>query len=205
MSPLALATLCANLYTSPEGFTIYDCDGVYMGYSRVGGCSVLTFRGSATVEDWADDLFCIPVNDPQIGIVHGGMFRGIPEAAAWVRRMLQAQQQPNGVVLAGHSLGGAHARLMAGLLVANGQKPSQLVTFGSPKPGCARLKALVEQCVQHLSYRHSADIVPTLPPALLGYIHTEPWIELSADPQDGLFQDIEDHGISLYVAALQSS
>jgi predicted lipase len=202
MSPLALAQLCADIYTITDGFTVYDCDGVYLGHANIDNCDVFVFRGSANTEDWLDDFYAIPLKDPALGVVHSGMHRGVPEAYLWIKHMLSMLPQPDDVILTGHSLGGAHARLMAGLLAADKNPATQLVTFGSPKPGCQLLKELVAATVEHLSYRHCEDIVPTLPPDIFGYVHTEPWIELGQDPDSGILEPASDHSIHRYVEAL---
>ena len=204
MSPAALAQLCADIYSTTDGFTIYDCDGVYLGHSNIDNCDVFVFRGSANTEDWLDDFYAIPLKDPALGVVHAGMYRGVPAAYLWVKNMLSMLPQPNDVILAGHSLGGAHARLIAGLLASERAPATQLVTFGSPKPGCQQLKTLVAATGVHVSYRHCEDIVPTLPPDQFGYIHTESWTELGAAPASGLLEPAVDHSINLYVAALSS-
>jgi len=202
MSPATLAQLCADIYTTTDGFSIYDCGGVYLGHCQVDNQDIFVFRGSANTQDWLDDFYAMPVNDPALGIVHGGMHRGVPEAYLWIQNMLSMLPQPNDVILTGHSLGGAHARLIAGLLAAEHAPATQLVTFGSPKPGCAQLKNLVAQTGSHISYRHAEDVVPTLPPDIFGYTHTEAWIELGADPASGVLEPAADHSIHFYVYAL---
>jgi len=204
MNAAQLAQLCADIYTTTDKFSIYDCGGVYLGHTNIDSCDVFVFRGSANTEDWLDDFYAVPFKDPALGVVHAGMYRGVPAAYLWIKNMLSMLPQPNDVILTGHSLGGAHARLIAGLLAAERAPATQLVTFGSPKPGCQQLKTLVAECGSHISYRHAEDIVPTLPPDQFGYIHTEDWVELGEDPASGLLEPASDHSITLYVESLGS-
>jgi hypothetical protein len=202
MNPLLLAQLCANIYTSANGLVTYDADGVYAGYCGVESANTFVFRGSDNTQDWLDDFYCIPTLHSKLGTCHAGMLRGIDACYAWVRNVLASNPASWPIYLTGHSLGGAHARLIAGLLAADGIKVASLVTFGSPKPACLQLKNLIaSNGMQHVSYRHMQDMVPTLPPDVLGYIHTEPWTELEGSAgQD--FEPATDHSINLYVQCL---
>lgn len=202
LSPLECAKLSALIYSSADGFDIYNANGVYVGYMQIDGIDLFVFRGSYNAEDWADDFFAFPLNHPKLGEVHAGMIRGIDACYKWSITKLREGCK---AAFIGHSLGGAHARDMAGLFAYDKRATDFLVTFGSPKPGKQILKSLIENSgMTHSSYRHCSDIVPTLPPDSFGYIHTEQWIELNGDPDKGILEGAEDHSINLYVDALST-
>ena len=199
MSPLELAQLCSDIYSITENFVIYDCDGVYVGLRRVGDIDLFVFRGSATVEDWMHDIDLLVVNHPQLGWCHEGMLTGIDKAFEWVKSQIREGCKAS---FTGHSLGGAHARFMAGLFIANNLQTDILMTFGSPKPSFKELKVLISSStINHSSYRHLKDIVPELPPEILGFMHTEDWIELGGDSASVL-EDFSDHLIQYYIGSL---
>ena len=105
------------------------------------------------------------------------------------------------LVIAGHSLGGATATLIADLLWESGNKNVALVTAGSPRPGGRRLRNRLKD-LEHVRFVHGDDIVPSTPPYLAGYVHTHPVTRLK-DAKDTKFDGVADHNIGDYVIAAE--
>ena len=110
----------------------------------------------------------------------------------------EALDKKRKLVIAGHSLGGATATLIADLIYPNNQNIA-LVTAGSPRPGGRKLKERLKN-VEHLRFVYGDDIVPKTPPWIFGYIHTHPAIKLE-DANDTRFDGVADHNMGSYVEA----
>jgi len=197
VTPLLLAQLSNAIYDSFDGFDQHwSIDDVVIARKRVGDTDVLVLRGSLTAEDWLRDAEAVPVLHPQLGLVHSGFLAGMDEVFAAVRGTGRK------VAITGHSLGGARARILAGLFTCAGLPVETLCVFGSPKPGFAQLARIIQQSgMAHTSYRNREDIVPTLP-GVLDWQHTEPWIALDAAPADDCLESLRDHSCGLYAEAL---
>lgn len=94
------------------------------------------------------------------------------------------------IVVTGHSLGGAVATIAAGELRA-ASFPADLVTYGSPRVGNEQyVKFITDQPGKEYRITHDDDIVPRVPPALLGYRHTSPeyWL-------NGANETTTDYGV----------
>ena len=202
MIPVQLAQLCADIYSKPESFDlIYDAGGVYCGVMREAGRDLFVFRGSVTLEEWIDDIECIPHLDPSLGFVHRGMFSGVLDFYNWAKNIVRPDCKSSFI---GHSLGGAHARFAAGLFAYNCYATDFLMTFGSPKCAYDHLKWIIEASgMTHSSYRHRFDVVPTMPPNVpFNFQHTEDYDQIMTNAQPD-FEGISDHMIESYVAALK--
>jgi len=103
--------------------------------------------------------------------------------------------------VAGHSLGGATATLIADLLWQSGNKNISLVTAGSPRPGGRRLRQRVKD-LEHIRFVHGNDIVPRTPPWLAGFVHTHPLIYLP-DEVETRFDGVADHNMGDYYKAAE--
>jgi pimeloyl-ACP methyl ester carboxylesterase len=104
-------------------------------------------------------------------------------------RMLAAHPRgPTYVV--GHSMGGALAHLCA-LDIRARFDPGDLrvVTFGSPRVGNAVFSAFFDEHVaESWRFTHGRDIVPSLPPTMMGFRHVsrEVWVvDVDAPPGGG--------------------
>lgn len=195
-SAATLAQLCNLIYLQVEGWDDYWVrDDVVIARSG----NTLVLRGSVTANDWMRDADDVPEYHKQLGWCHKGFLTGMDDVFAEVRNSVAP-----GVNITGHSLGGARARLLAGLFAVNGIQVGTLCVFGSPKPAAQRLVELIQASgMQHVSYRNNADIVPTLPP--FGFVHTEEWTLLKSDPAVTNFASLRDHSMDLYCAALAVS
>jgi hypothetical protein len=194
-----LAQLSSDIYQSSAGLDkVWSTDDVIIGLKRTASMDILVLRGSQTAEDWIRDADAAPRFHRQLGCCHAGFLAGMDDVFAEVRGQVRPQ-----LAITGHSLGGARARILAGLFVCSKTPIDRLCVFGSPKPAFKGLAQIIQKSgMAHSSYRHVDDLVPTLPPNLLPWEHTEPWIELQADPSAGMLKSLRDHASSLYVAAL---
>lgn len=191
-----LAKSCVALYADPTPASI---DGIE--YSVAG--NVITLRGTADMDDFLRDFEALPLWYPQLGFVHSGFALGMADVFAKVRDVANP-------VITGHSLGGAHARLLAALFIVNGVIPAQLVTFAAPKPGNVNLARVLQKAgMEDVNYRNRNDIVPCvpglLPPASWFWVHSVPFTELSVAPPVDDFGALRDHNMLLYAEGVSGT
>lgn len=204
MDPLKLALLCESAYAEKpaDGWEqLWAFGGTVAAFARIDGHRVVVFRGSLTLTDWLRNIEATPLLDEQLGYVHPGFMAG-------VRDVLVAQSligdTAGDLVVCGHSLGGARARLFAGLCVVNGIAVAQCTTFGAPKPAFGNLRRVLEKSgVALSSYRNRLDPVPVVPTILPWWEHTDQWIALDAPAPSTDLMPFRDHRIRLYQAGLQ--
>ncbi|KIY94593.1 hypothetical protein MNEG_13371 [Monoraphidium neglectum] len=88
----------------------------------------------------------------------------------------------------GHSMGGALAHLCALDIRARHDPPDlRVLTFGSPRVGNSVFADFFEQHVaESWRFTHGRDIVPSLPPTIMGFRHVsrEVWV-VALDPARG--------------------
>jgi hypothetical protein len=163
----------------PITWDFYDSgakdDGVCWGIKRFDDAVVVCLRGSVTIEDWFRDALAIvkPWGHPGLGPVHPGFYLGMTQVWAELKAGVPATDR---IIVTGHSLGGARAAILAGLMALDGRPPAARVCFGEPKPGFQALADITKD-VPTLSYRNSDgdvnDIVThgplTVPPE--EYVH----------------------------------
>jgi hypothetical protein len=198
MNDLDLIDICARLY-NPAANGAWDhlindpecfCAIQHIAVDE----SVLVFRGSTTPLDWYRDMDEMPVDDPQIGHVHGGFFRGVRNRHQTVAALLRPK-----VHVLGHSLGAARAMLSAGLMIANGIMPVTVRAWACPRPGFARLSQIVATCPDALWWRNHHDPVTYVP--FLGGLYDHAGAMRRVDVP-GAIDDpwflLADHHLSLY-------
>ena len=197
ISDLECAEFCQQIYTSANGWDHYwAMDDVVIGHKQLDGVDVIALRGSLTAEDWERDIYAYPRYTRQLGFIHSGFWIGMENALQEVQEVLT---KPS--VITGHSLGGARARILAGLLVVANKVPAKLCVFGSPKAGFSKhAKVIDDSGMEHISYRNANDPVPLLPAILPMWRHTEQWKWLMKPAPSGNFP--EDHKLQYYVEGL---
>ena len=198
ITDLNAAKLCQAVYTGPSASwdKWLEVDGVAAGIMQDRVSTTIAFRGSANVEDWLRDLDEFPEEHPILGHVHSGFLEGMDAFYGDLRPFLNGK-----VYITGHSLGAAHACILAGLMR---EYPliERVVLFGCPRPGFAHLKRLVTAvCGSIASYRNRSDPVPEVPYLLGLYQHVVEPTQLMS-PTDP-FNPALEHSIDLYVQALQ--
>lgn len=185
ISDLEAVQACQAIYNSPATLPI-PITGAYVRVTSAsdGTTKIVTFRGSITVEDWVRDFFGVPVsirNHPQLGRCHAGFLDAAQSIAANVADSVGSSR----FILTGHSLGGAVAVGVAGLLVCSGIEPSAVVTFGAPRFGMMKFVALLASYGVR-QYVRGTDLVPDLPeymPPLFPFMDTrDPRIPIGAIP-----------------------
>jgi hypothetical protein len=203
IQPLGLARLNAQIYASSSGWLNYwQYDHAIVGHTQVDGVDVLVLRGTVDVADWIRDIEAeFPIWHPDLGFCAGGFLAGMDDVFAEVRGAVGCN-----LVITGHSLGGARARILAGLFACSGVPINYLCVFGSPKPAFLNLARIIQKSgMMHASYRNRNDIVPTVPltaAPFLDFVHTEDWIVLNAAPAETNLEALRDHSIDLYVQGL---
>ena len=137
---------------------------------------VIVFRGTENDLDWRTNMTAKWIT-LQGGVrVHTGFFQAywpIRDALfAAVRKLIA--DKPRAVYVTGHSLGGALAT-MATAELANDEEAAirdsiaACYTFGSPRVGDGSFDQYVKVPLYRVT--NGVDIVPAVPPALLGYRH----------------------------------
>jgi len=182
-------------------------EGVQVGLRHVGDVDVIAFRGSVDAQDWLRDFQGWPTLHPLLGYCHSGFLQGMDTVAEELGMAVDAGRS---FILTGHSLGAARALLVAGLFVAKGRMlPAEVVTFGTPKPGMAKLSGILNHGgfpIRH--YRNGPDPIAELPltlPPLLPYQKPQPDIVVSFAPAIDADDVLRWHDETLYLEALKIS
>jgi len=206
MNPLKYAIACQKSYQpdNPNWIKTWFINGVWISLTRIDGDYVLVLRGSMTAEDWLRDVVAIPDFHYQLGWCHQGFMNGMDDVFNAVRNATGGEP----CSFAGHSLGGARARLLAGLFVVNKLPVKNLCVFGSPKPAFPQLAEIIESSgINHLSFRNNNDIVPMMPetiPPIFDFVHTEEFTTIDGGVEQNLESLVKDHSIDLYINGLTS-
>ena len=179
---------CRDVYPNEKDFLVSrKCEGH----------TILAVEGTNETTDWVTNLkFLIKRDD-----CHRGFKNNANRTLAELVVAYEGLDPKRTLVIAGHSLGGATATLIADLLWESGNTNVALVTAGSPRPGGRRLRRRLKD-LEHLRFVHGDDIVPDTPPYLAGYVHTHPVIRLK-DEKDTRFDGVADHNIGDYVIAAE--
>jgi hypothetical protein len=162
----------------------------------------VAIRGTrpTVLADWVRDVSGWPsysIQHPRLGGCHAG-FLG---AAVGLWGLLAPLVSGRRVRLTGHSMGGADAVLIAGLMVDDAQPPELLVTWEAPRAGGHMLRAMLAG-VEVRQYKFGNDPVPDVPWAPLIYEHVrEPLIVIGEPMGD----PIACHSIARAVAWLQAA
>jgi triacylglycerol lipase len=210
---------------------------------RMDGAIAIVFQGTDTLADWIDDadVLTLPFRDK--GAVHSGFLLWLDSVLPLITDQL-AKWRGGGRTLwiAGHSLGGALALLATASLrfpvntgTATPVPVAGLYTFGQPRVGTRAFAQACDADFGQYNFRfvNNEDIVPRIPPRMLGYWHTQEvefidaagaihsdvaWWHAMLDAIDvgvtgfrvlqkaaPLPELIKDHAIALYVAKIQAA
>lgn len=216
LTDLDAARAVADLYdpaigTDPSKWLHLDAGGdddqVYWALRDLGPALGLLYRGSILGVDWERDFEAYPYQDPDLGLVHGGMFQGMRKSVEEAHALIAGRPY----LVAGHSLGAGRANLATGLGVVRDHVPLATVLWGEPRAGGDRLVGL-NATVRLRSYRNTDggiihDPVTDLPPALpVPFRHaggsSRPLLDVVEPPGD--FADViptNYHHFALYLAA----
>jgi triacylglycerol lipase len=133
---------------------------------------VIACRGTEPNE-WTDiraDVDAVAVLAETAGKVHRGFKREVDNLWPMIETALMNNKYP--VYFAGHSLGGAMAKICASrcLLSHISTNPQQLYTYGSPRVGNRSYVKFVT--LDHYRFVNNNDIVTRVPPVWMGYQHS---------------------------------
>ena len=191
MSPADLAGVVAQSYQSAT----WRAGELSALYTVQDGNRVIAIPGTKReIGEWLRDLDVLPIYDRNLGICHRGFRDG-----AWelYRRSPLSSHDFAGSVIVGHSLGGALALLLAGILTVEHCPPRAVVTFGAPRCGSWKLCHLLNWMSLRL-YRNGNDPVPDVPWLPGVYLHPRALIPIG-EPD---FDPLADHAIAAYRRAL---
>lgn len=213
ISDAEIADYVLALYENPGGPVKHwdsveeprDDNGIRWGFARLPHNDLIVFRGTSNIQDAIKDLIAValPFGHPQLGFVHTGFWQGMPQAFSVIKPMIKKP-----TIVAGHSLGGAHAAIFTGLLVLAGMAPAYLVTFGGPRAGYPKFASVISK-VNKCLYVNKRDIIPDLPIRLAveDYVDSGPrtWINISPTGFDKGWNwgPFAWHHMELYRAAMQ--
>lgn len=166
----------------------------YAGYWPAANAKVLVFRGtdSSSWYNWAENMrawrtdasYPVP-GAPKALRIHSGflvLWNASSMAATFKAGFgeLLAKHPDGPTILLGHSMGGALAHLAAlDLKIGFGLRDVRVVTFGSPRVGNAVFASFFGEHVSEAwRFTHGRDIVPSVPPQLMGFRHVsrEVWL-----------------------------
>ena len=178
---------CVDVYAHENDFTV---DKSIPGYC------ILTVEGTSSMDDWVTNLKFIVRKDD----THRGFKANAMSTLAKMVIGYESLEKERVIVVAGHSLVGATATVLADLLLKSTSE-LHIVTIGSPRPGGRGLRKRLKD-VDHLRFVHGSDIVPKSPPFLTGYVHTHPVIHLE-DVNPTRFDRVADHNAADYYTAVE--
>lgn len=197
MCDIALAILSGGAYAaSPDGLVI-DVGDVRAVLTEMDGSLVVAVRGTVPTSyaNWIRDINAVPSHEhPVLGWCHSGFLN----AADDLMPLLGPHIAGRRVLLTGHSLGGAVAILIGGLLQAAGTPPAAVVVFEPPRAGMEKLAGLLAT-VDGTIYRFGDDPVPEVP----CWPYKHPWQPVTAIGHS-MPDPISCHDIAGVIAWLQA-
>lgn len=178
----------------------------YIGYWPALNAKVLAFRGtdSSSWYNWAENMrawrtdatYPVP-GAPKALRIHSG-FLILWNSSSMASTFHDAfqhllHQHPTGpTYVIGHSMGGALAQLAAlDIAVMFGVKDIKVYTFGAPRVGNNVFEEFFASMVtESWRFTHGRDIVPSVPPQLLGFHHVsrEVWL-MDVAGDDGVVEE----------------
>jgi triacylglycerol lipase len=135
-----------------------------------GTMAYVSFRGTESFRDLLSDIKFRKVKYPNGGMVHRGFYEAARSVLNPINRVILSLPTPRRIIFTGHSLGAALALICADLLPLN---PGAVYLFGCPRVfgKDAALGYNERLGSKTIRYVNNNDIIPMIPPALLGYRH----------------------------------
>ncbi|PYH48555.1 lipase family protein [Aspergillus saccharolyticus JOP 1030-1] len=149
---------------------------------------VVSFRGSSDLSNWIANIDFDLVDASSICTgceIHSGWWKAWETVASAITSKVEAAvttYSDYDLVFTGHSLGAALAAIGATILRNDGYTVD-LYNFGQPRIGNLALADYITAQDKGDNYRvtHTDDVVPKLPPKLLGYHHFSPEYWITSD------------------------
>ncbi len=165
--PLINVKAFSNSTGDIQGFT---------GYSTSLNAIILSFRGSASIQNWIINLSTTMVAYPHCANckIHNGFSTAWNLAKGFVNPQIQALRalhRDAPIYITGHSLGGAIAAVSAADIKTTFGNIAALYTFGEPRVGNAEFAAYFPSVIASNRVIHYADLVPHVPPSSFGFQH----------------------------------
>jgi triacylglycerol lipase len=213
-----------ELGMKPYNYVLFSNQGAFGHAACNKSDLILTFRGTnpKSLNDIYADLDTIPKRHAN-GWVHEGFRREARKLLPMVINYIR--HYPNRKIwLTGHSLGAAMALYITQELEFAGYAPKMLFTYGCPRLGNKEYVDCIK--TKHHRFVNCNDIVPTVPPSLIGFCHhgilhyinyygnirqLTSWQKFKdkmrahyyAFKKGELFEGIDDHSISLYATRIK--
>jgi len=198
MKDYELAILCRDAYKHcTHKNERYDAEALFSVDSNY---VIVAFRGTERdYDDILTDIRLFPWYSKELGTwCHKGFLLSVRSIYLILLRDIYRAIEGKRIILTGHSLGGAMAQIFAAMLVSNGIKVANIITFGAPRAGGAGLKSITKD-ISGNRYVCGSDIVPTVPHRFpIPYRHDRAAIKLS-----GAGHLFEDHRINNYIDSLK--
>lgn len=205
-TPLTCPTSNCPLVESATATTLSEFEDTakfddtgYIAIDPTNHLIVLAIRGSVSKANWhADwDMLRVDIDWCPDCRIHRGFRNSWHEVSHAVTENMRKAVDTHPdyrIVVTGHSLGGAVATIAAAelrRLDARFAARTELYTFGSPRVANAEAaRWLSDQ--SHFSWRvtNENDLVPRLPPRVLGYHHMEPEYWIARNGSDPTADDV---------------
>ncbi len=128
---------------------------------------LIVVRGTTSIKDWTQNAQASQVNfNEGHGQVHKGFYECFQSTKTDIRDFLSSKLKSDAeVIVAGHSLGGAIATLIAAYVRTNFTDKVMLYTYGSPRVGTSSFKSHYSSSERFTYHRmvNNNDIVPLVP------------------------------------------
>ena len=167
-----------EILLTPEGFFGESLpEAVPIAFIATSGSNIyVVFRGTKTIDEWISDA-----DFPLVNYAYGGQteqgFTDIYNTLAVTSAVTSAAESGNynNVYITGHSLGAALAVLAVADIIENTDfKNPVMYNFAGPRAGDAAFKSVYEGYgIDSWRVYNTNDIVPTLPPTELSYVHVD--------------------------------
>lgn len=163
-------------------------------------------RGSMTIPDWVGNGFAVPVQDEKLGPVHQGFRDSVQEIKSELDAFLAQYEAHKAIRCQGHSRGAAQAVDIAGYRATEGKPLCDVVAWGVPRTGCAKLASILDPYPVRLKingdgsgHDYVTDVPFRIPPEF-PYMQARPLIPVSASPApDDEWGFLRYHHFALYI------
>lgn len=148
---------------------------------------IFAFKGTSNIEGWISNLDPYPLKSDEYskkylkngkwgsGCIHDGFYTSWKFFKSCINKVIETYHinpKETKVICCGHSRGGALAELCARHLAKNLNIQNSCFTFGAPAVGTKRYRDQFRMLpVNGTRVVNGRDIVPTLPPKIIGFRH----------------------------------